>query len=88
MLEFGFEYDDTYKFATGARMWKGLESSGKIFAGQAAALGSTPGQHRIELRRRYRAALEAIKAADAGKNRDVDSEGSGLKDRGQSSEKQ
>ena len=88
MLEFGFEYDDTYKFATGARMWKGLESSDRIIAEEAGAFGRPVGQHRSELKRRYRAALEAIKAANAGKDRNVESEGSGLQDRGQSSEKQ
>ena len=88
MLEFGFEYDDTYKFATGARMWKGLQSSDKIFAEEAGAFGRPVGHHRSELKRRYRAALEAIKAANAGKDRNVESEGSGLQDRGQSSEKQ
>jgi hypothetical protein len=38
------------------------------------------------LKRRYRTALEAMKAANAGKDRAVDSEGSGRQDRGQSSE--
>ena len=88
MLEFGFEYDDTYKFATGARMWKGLESSDKIFADEAGAVGRPFGQHRSELKRRYRAALDAIKAANAGQDSHVESEGSGRQDRGQSSEEQ
>jgi hypothetical protein len=88
MLEFGFSYDDTYKFATGARMWKGLEASDRLFGEQAAELGRPPEQHRYDLRRRYRAALDAIKTADAGRDREADSEGSGLQDRGQSSSKQ
>ena len=88
MLEFGFEYDDTYKLSTGARMWKGLEASDQLFASQAAALGRSVEQHRNDLKRRYRTALEAIKAANAGKARDMDSEGSGRQDRGQSSPKQ
>ena len=85
LLDFGFEYDDTYKSATGARMWKGLEASDKLFAGAALAAGISPGQHRINLKRRYREALDAIKAASAGKDRDVDSEGSGRQDQEQSS---
>jgi N-acetylmuramoyl-L-alanine amidase len=89
MLEFGFEYDDTFKFATGARMWKGLETSDRIFAEEASAFGHPVGQHRTELKRRYRAALEAIKAVNAGRDRDMESsEGSGRQGRGQSSEKQ
>jgi len=91
MLEFGFEYDDTYKYATGARMWKGLENSERLFAEEAASLGRPAGQYRSDLKRRYRSALEAIKAANAARNRDTaaaDSEGSGHQDRGQSSEKQ
>ena len=85
MLEFGFEYDDTYKLSTGARMWKGLEATDRLFAADAAKLGRSVEQHRSNLKRRYRTALDAIKAANAGKDRDVDSEGSGPKDRGQSS---
>ena len=85
MLEFGFQYDDTYKFATGARMWKGLEASDKLFADEAAALHLSADQHRNNLKRRYRLALEAIKAGSAGKDRGVDSEGSGRQDRGQPS---
>ena len=88
MLAFGFEYDEDYKLATGARMWKGLEASDKLFAKQAAAAARPVSQHRNDLKRQYRAALDAIKAAEADKNRDVDSEGSGLPDRGQSSSNQ
>jgi hypothetical protein len=83
MLEFGFQYDDTYKLATGARMWKGLEASDKLFREEAATLGLPLDQHRSNLKRRYRIALEAIKAVNAGKDRDSDSEGTGQKDRGQ-----
>lgn len=85
MLGFGFEYDDTYKLATGARMWKGLELSDKLFSGEAVQAGLPTDQYRSKLKRRYRTALEAIKAANAGKDRDVDSEGSGKHDRGQTS---
>jgi hypothetical protein len=84
MLYFGFEYDDTYKFATGARMWKGLEASDKLFSLEAARAGLAPESYRNNLKRRYRIALEAIKAANAGRDRDSDSEGSGQNDRGQS----
>ncbi len=83
ILSFGFEYDDTYKFATGARMWKGLEASDKLFAGSAKAARLPLEQYRTNLKRRYRVALEAIKAANAAKDRDSDSEGSGEPDRGQ-----
>ena len=66
-------------------MWKGLEASDKLFGEEAATLGLSLEQHRSDLKRRYRAALEAIKAVNAGKDRESDSEGTGQEDRGQQS---
>jgi hypothetical protein len=66
-------------------MWKGLEASDKLFADKAVALHFSADQFRNDLKRRYRMALEAIKAANAGRDRGVDSEGSGRQDRGQPS---
>jgi hypothetical protein len=77
MVQFGFGYDDTFRFATGARMWKGLEASDKLFTEKASKAGQPPDQYRSNLKRRYRVALEAIKAANAGKDREIESEGSG-----------
>jgi hypothetical protein len=42
-------------------MWKGLETSDKLFGEESATLGLSLEQHRSDLKRRYRAALEAIK---------------------------
>ena len=44
----GFEYDEDYKLATGARMWKGLEASDKLFAQQSAAAALPVTQHRYK----------------------------------------
>lgn len=65
MLAFGFQYDDDYKLATGARMWKGLEASDQRLAADAASAGRPVAEHRNQLKRRYRAALDAIKASSS-----------------------
>ena len=98
MLAFGFQYDDDYKLATGARMWKGLEATDLRFAAEAASAGRPLPEHRNQLKRRYRAALDAIKAASsaaaaaassasaAAEEPAAPTEGSGLSpDRGQDS---
>ena len=83
ILHFGFEYDDDYKRSTGARMWRGLDATDKLFAARATQEKRTVGQHRQILKRHYRAALDAVKAQNADQRRVLESERSGRPDASQ-----
>jgi len=58
---FGFEYDDSYRTATGPDLWRGITSAEEQMRESAAQHGMTLTAYRTSLQKKYRQAISALR---------------------------